>query len=118
MALKKVSIQREVEPIIGYHASLLFGLVIMLLSVFLANQLHPYILQGNNLLLRITSYNVCYTKLLRLLQTADKGTLFLDEIADMPLALQPKLLRALEERTFRPVGGHAELSFDVSYNFV
>jgi len=48
-----------------------------------------------------------------LLQTADKGTLFLDEIADMPLALQPKLLRALEERTFRPVGGHAELSFDV-----
>jgi len=48
-----------------------------------------------------------------LLQTADKGTLFLDEIADMPLALQPKLLRALEERTFRPVGGHAEMSFDV-----
>jgi len=51
VALKRASIQREVEPIIGYHASLLFGLVILLLSVFLANRLHPYILQGNDLLL-------------------------------------------------------------------
>ncbi|MDZ7305002.1 MAG: sigma-54 dependent transcriptional regulator [candidate division KSB1 bacterium] len=43
---------------------------------------------------------------------ADGGTLFLDEIGDMPLTLQPKLLRALEERRIRPLGGDAEQSFD------
>jgi DNA-binding NtrC family response regulator len=43
---------------------------------------------------------------------ADGGTLFLDEIGEMPLALQPKLLRALEERRVRPLGGDAEQSFD------
>jgi two-component system response regulator HydG len=44
---------------------------------------------------------------------ADGGTLFLDEIGDMPTALQPKLLRALQERTVRPIGGDKEVSFDV-----
>ena len=47
-----------------------------------------------------------------LLLEASGGTLFLDEIGDMPLALQPKLLRVLEERTFRPVGGNRETTFD------
>ncbi len=47
-----------------------------------------------------------------LFQQAQGGTLFLDEIGDFPLALQAKLLRAMEERTVRPVGGDKEIAFD------
>jgi two-component system NtrC family response regulator len=47
------------------------------------------------------------------LEVADGGTLFLDEIGDMPLALQAKLLRFLQERTFERIGGRGEIAVDV-----
>jgi sigma-54 specific flagellar transcriptional regulator A len=45
-------------------------------------------------------------------EMADGGTLFLDEIGDMPLSLQSKLLRALEERTIQRVGGGKDIKVD------
>ncbi len=46
-------------------------------------------------------------------ETAQKGTLFLDEVGEMPLHLQPKLLRALEEKRITRVGGEREIQADV-----
>lgn len=48
-----------------------------------------------------------------LFQAADGGTLFLDEVADLPLMMQVKLLRAIQEKAVRPVGSHEEINVDV-----
>jgi transcriptional regulator with PAS, ATPase and Fis domain len=48
-----------------------------------------------------------------LLEVADGGVLFLDEISSMPLDMQAKVLRAIEERAFRRVGGTNEIHVDV-----
>jgi len=48
-----------------------------------------------------------------LFEAADGGTLFLDEVGEMPLQLQTKLLRALQERRYRRVGGLADVEVDV-----
>ncbi len=48
-----------------------------------------------------------------LFQAADGGTLFLDEVADLPLAMQVKLLRAIQEKAIRPIGAAQEVAIDV-----
>ncbi len=48
-----------------------------------------------------------------LIEIADEGTLFLDEVAEMPLPLQAKLLRVIETKTFRRIGGTRDIRTDV-----
>ena len=48
-----------------------------------------------------------------LFQAANGGTLFLDEIAELPITMQVKLLRAIQEKAVRPVGSGSEISIDV-----
>ncbi|MEY4376113.1 MAG: hypothetical protein RJB26_663, partial [Pseudomonadota bacterium] len=50
-----------------------------------------------------------------LVQSAEGGTLFLDEVADLPLHMQVKLLRVIQERTMRPVGDTTEIPVDVRW---
>jgi two-component system, NtrC family, response regulator AtoC len=59
------------------------------------------------------AYTGAHQKRVGLVELAQGGTLFLDEVGELPLSLQAKLLRFLENRAFRPVGGSAERTADV-----
>jgi two-component system, NtrC family, response regulator PilR len=59
------------------------------------------------------SFTGAYSDKDGLFQAANGGTLFLDEVADLPLEMQVKLLRAIQEKAVRPVGGQKELHTDV-----
>ncbi len=59
------------------------------------------------------AYTGAQARSLGLLEFADKGTFFLDEISQLPLPLQPKLLRVLQERTVRRLGATEEVKLDV-----
>jgi two-component system response regulator PilR (NtrC family) len=59
------------------------------------------------------SFTGAHTDKPGLFQVADGGTLFLDEVAELPLAMQVKLLRAIQEKTVRAVGANAEAPVDV-----
>ncbi len=59
------------------------------------------------------SFTGASTDKIGLFMAADKGTLFLDEVADLPLHMQVKLLRAIQEKSIRPVGELKEQAIDV-----
>jgi two-component system response regulator HydG len=58
------------------------------------------------------AFTSAYTNRPGVFVEANTGTLFLDEIGELPLPMQAKLLRALQERTVRPLGGSQEIPFD------
>lgn len=59
------------------------------------------------------SFTGATTDKIGLFQQADGGTLFLDEVADLPLAMQVKLLRAIQEKTVRAIGDTKEVPVDI-----
>jgi len=59
------------------------------------------------------AFTGAYTKKIGKLQTAHTGTIFLDEISNMSLAIQAKILRALEYQQFEPVGGNTTIKVDI-----
>ncbi|MEW6115848.1 MAG: sigma-54 dependent transcriptional regulator [Nitrospirota bacterium] len=59
------------------------------------------------------SFTGAYTSKRGLIEEANSGTLFLDEIGEMPLSLQAKLLRFLEDKRIRPLGSSSEIDVDV-----
>lgn len=59
------------------------------------------------------AFTGAHKQVLGKVELANHGTLFLDEIGDMPLPLQAKLLRFLQQRSFERVGGRAEISVDI-----
>lgn len=73
----------------------------------------PELMEGEFFGHRKGSFTGASTDKEGLFQAASGGTLFLDEVGELPLAMQVKLLRAIQERAVRPVGGHAEVPVDV-----
>lgn len=61
------------------------------------------------------SFTGAYEDRKGLFREADGGTLFLDEVADLPLQMQVKLLRAIQEKTVRPVGDNQEYAINVRF---
>jgi len=61
------------------------------------------------------AYTGAYGSSTGLLSSANHGSVFLDEIGDMPITTQAKLLRVLQERSFRPVGSTKSVSVDVRF---
>ncbi len=59
------------------------------------------------------AFTGAYTSKRGLIDEANKGTLFLDEIGEMPLSLQAKLLRFLEDKKIRPLGSSSEIEVDI-----
>jgi len=59
------------------------------------------------------AYTGAFTRSMGRFERANKGTLFLDEIGDIPLELQPKLLRVIQEKQFERLGGAATIRTDV-----
>src|SRR3954454_22679566 len=59
------------------------------------------------------AYTGAFTRSIGRFERANRGTLFLDEIGDLPLALQPKLLRVMQERQFERLGGTSTIPADV-----
>src|SRR3984957_1543463 len=59
------------------------------------------------------AYTGAFTRSIGRFERANRGTLFLDEIGDLPLELQPKILRVLQERQFERLGGTATIQTDV-----
>src|SRR5579864_6552918 len=59
------------------------------------------------------AYTGAVTRAIGLFERANRGTLFLDEIGDLPLELQPKLLRVIQERQFERLGGATTIHTDV-----
>ena len=59
------------------------------------------------------SFTGAHIDKLGLFQAAEGGTLFFDEVADLPLDMQVKLLRAIQEKTIRPIGASEEINTDI-----
>lgn len=59
------------------------------------------------------SFTGAHADKIGLFQAAEGGTLFLDEVAELPMSMQVKLLRAIQEKSVRPVGANAEVPVDV-----
>src|SRR5215467_6826647 len=61
------------------------------------------------------AFTGAFTQKLGRLELADHGTLFLDEVGDLPLELQPKLLRVIQEREFERLGSTRTMLVDVRF---